>query len=74
MVVAITILGVMALVAAYTMQAVSARYKTAMRTAAWDESLLISQPGVDMTLAQLATLLPNTQVNTQDFSRSSPHF
>ncbi len=55
---AICILAIMATIAAFTIQAVSSRYKTAYRTAAWHESLVVAESGVDMTIAQVAGLLP----------------
>jgi cytoskeletal protein CcmA (bactofilin family) len=63
MLVALGVLMVLALIAGSTLSAVSARYKTALRMAAWEESLLTAESGVDMTVAQLAGLLPDVQLN-----------
>ncbi|MDR3405676.1 MAG: hypothetical protein P4L99_24540 [Chthoniobacter sp.] len=60
---ALGVLVVLALISGYTLNAVSARYKTALRTAAWEESLLAAESGVDMTVAQLAGLLPDVQLS-----------
>jgi hypothetical protein len=62
---AIFTLCVMALLAVFSLGAISARYKTAMRVAAWHESLLIAESGVDMTLSQVTGLLPNIQLTPQ---------
>ncbi len=61
--VSLGVLVVLALIAGSTLNAVSARYKTALRMAAWEESLLTAESGVDMTVAQLAGLLPDVQLN-----------
>lgn len=63
MLVALGVLVILALIAGSTLSAVSARYKTALRTAAWEESLLTAESGVDMTIAQVAGLLPDVQLN-----------
>jgi hypothetical protein len=64
MVIALGVLTVMALIAGSTLMAISSRYKTALRTAAWEEALLTAESGVDMTVAQLAGLLPDVQLNS----------
>jgi len=61
--VAMCIIALMALVAGGTLAAISARYKTAWRTAAWHESLLTAESGVDLTIAQVAGLLPDIQLD-----------
>lgn len=61
---ALGILMILAFIAGTTLNAVSARYKTALRTAAWEESLLAAESGVDMTIAQVAGLLPDVQLNS----------
>ncbi len=58
----------MALISGATLAAVSARYKTALRTAAWEESLLTAESGVDMTIAQVAGLLPAVSLNSGGLS------
>src|ERR1700760_4871392 len=60
---AMCIIAVMALIAGGTLEAVSSRHKTAWRTAAWHESLLTAESGVDLTLAQVAGLLPGIQLD-----------
>lgn len=65
LVTAVSILTVMAMVAGATIKAVSSRYKTAYRTAAWHESLVVAESGVDMTLAQVTGQLPDVQLNAQ---------
>lgn len=57
------VLTVLALVAGSTLAAISARYKTAYRTAAWEEALLTAESAIDITVAQLAGLLPDVQIN-----------
>lgn len=57
------ILVVLALMAGSTLSAISGRYKTAYRTAAWEEALLTAESAVDITVAQLAGLLPDVQIN-----------
>ncbi|MEZ0254765.1 MAG: hypothetical protein ACAI37_05780, partial [Chthoniobacter sp.] len=64
MLLALGVLVVLALMAGSTLNAVSARYKTALRTAAWEESLLAAESGVDMTVAQISGLLPDVQLNS----------
>lgn len=64
MLMALGVLVILALIAGSTLNAVSARYKTALRTAAWEESLLAAESGVDMTVAQLSGLLPDVQLNS----------
>ncbi len=63
MLIALGVLTVMALVAGSTLTAISSRYKTALRTGAWEEALLVAESGVDMTVAQVAGLLPDVQLN-----------
>ncbi|MEP6669651.1 MAG: hypothetical protein ABJF10_10890 [Chthoniobacter sp.] len=63
MLLALGILTILAVLAGSTLNAISSRYKTALRTAAWEESLLAAESGVDMTVAQLAGLLPDVQLS-----------
>ncbi|WP_131989723.1 DUF7305 domain-containing protein [Chthoniobacter flavus] len=65
---AIGILMILALISGATLSAVSARYKTALRTAAWEESLLAAESGVDMTIAQVSGLLPDVELNSSGVS------
>lgn len=64
MLMALGVLMILALIAGSTLSAVSARYKTAYRTAAYEESLLAAESGVDMTVAQLTGLLPDVSLNS----------
>ena len=50
MLLALGVLMVLALIAGTTLNAVSARYKTALRTAAWEESLLAAESGVPQAI------------------------
>jgi hypothetical protein len=63
LIMAIGVLSILLVIAGSTLSAVSARYKTALRTAAWEESLLAAESGVDMTIAQVAGLLPDVQLS-----------
>lgn len=63
-VIALGVLVVLATIAGSTLTAISSRYKTAYRTAAWEEALLTAESGIDMTLAQVAGLLPDVQLNS----------
>ena len=65
LIITLCMFSVMALAAGITLSAVSSRYKTAWRTAAWHESLLTAESGVDATIAQIAGLLPDVQLNPQ---------
>lgn len=62
--IALGVLVVLATIAGSTLTAISSRYKTAYRTAAWEEALLTAESGVDMTIAQVAGLLPDVQLNS----------
>jgi cytoskeletal protein CcmA (bactofilin family) len=66
--IAMGILSILSLIAVATLASVSARYKTALRTAAWEESLLAAESGVDMTIAQVAALLPNVTLSNNGLS------
>ncbi len=59
------VLVVLAIILGFTLAAISARYKTAWRTAAWHEALLTAESGVDTTIAQLGGLLPDVQIDPQ---------
>lgn len=71
---AVCILAVMAMIAGFTIQAVSARYKTAYRTAAWHEALVVAESGVDMTIAQVAGLLPDVNISSNGITTATSPF
>ncbi len=63
---------ILATIAATTLSAISSRYPTAYRTAAWEEALLSAESGVNMTIAQIAGLLPDIQLNNAGAVLAAP--
>ncbi len=63
---------ILATIAATTLSAISSRYPTAYRTAAWEEALLSAESGIHMTIAQIAGLLPDIQLNNAGAVLAAP--
>lgn len=54
---------VLSLVAANVLSHISGRYNSAYRSASWNDALLAANAGIDVTLADLTSIVPNVSVS-----------
>lgn len=65
---------VLAVLAAQTLSNISSRSRTAQRSTAWNEALVTAASGVDTTVAELTSLLPDVRLNTQGLTLAPSQF
>lgn len=54
---------VLSLVAGNVLSSLSTRYRSAYRSASWNDALLAADAGIDVTLASLTSVIPNVSVS-----------
>ena len=62
--VALSVVLIMAMVGANVLFNVSSRYNSANRSASWNEALLAAESGIDTTLAEIFRVVPNVSVSS----------